>query len=63
MKEAPLLLHIPNVPEHVTYAWFAMAVLLGSQWRHVPDSGSLRLQAFRIFLRLWSRLSMTKLRN
>lgn len=29
MKEAPLLLHIPNVPEHVTYAWFAMAVLLG----------------------------------
>ncbi|HEX9021113.1 MAG TPA: F0F1 ATP synthase subunit A [Nitrospirota bacterium] len=29
MKEGPLLLHVPNVPEHVTYAWFAMAVLIG----------------------------------
>jgi F-type H+-transporting ATPase subunit a len=29
MKESPLLLHIPNVPEHVTYTWFAMALLIG----------------------------------
>ncbi|HXY55389.1 MAG TPA: F0F1 ATP synthase subunit A [Nitrospirota bacterium] len=29
MKEGPLLLHVPNVPEHVTYAWFAMAILIG----------------------------------
>ncbi len=29
MKEAPLLLHIPNMPEHVTYTWFVMALLLG----------------------------------
>jgi F-type H+-transporting ATPase subunit a len=29
MKEGPLLLHIPNVPEHVTYAWAAMVVLIG----------------------------------
>jgi F-type H+-transporting ATPase subunit a len=29
MKEAPLLLHFPNVPEHVTYAWLAMAILIG----------------------------------
>lgn len=29
MKEGPLLLHVPNVPEHVTYTWFAMALLIG----------------------------------
>jgi F-type H+-transporting ATPase subunit a len=29
MKEGPLLLHIPNVPEHVTYTWLAMAILIG----------------------------------
>lgn len=29
MKESPLLIHIPNVPEQVTYAWVAMAVLIG----------------------------------
>jgi F-type H+-transporting ATPase subunit a len=29
MKEGPLLLHVPNVPDQVTYAWFAMAVLIG----------------------------------
>jgi F-type H+-transporting ATPase subunit a len=29
MKEAPLFLHFPNVPEHVTYAWLAMAILIG----------------------------------
>jgi F-type H+-transporting ATPase subunit a len=29
MKEGPLLLHVPNVPEHVTYAWLAMAILIG----------------------------------
>jgi len=29
MKEGPLLIHIPNVHEHVTYTWFAMAVLIG----------------------------------
>jgi F-type H+-transporting ATPase subunit a len=29
MKEGPLLLHIPNVPEHVTYSWLAMAILIG----------------------------------
>jgi len=29
MKEGPLLLHIPNMPEHVTYSWLAMAILIG----------------------------------
>jgi F-type H+-transporting ATPase subunit a len=29
MKEGPLLLHLPNVPEHVTYTWLAMAILIG----------------------------------
>jgi F-type H+-transporting ATPase subunit a len=29
MKEGPLLLHVPNMPEHVTYTWFAMAILIG----------------------------------
>ena len=29
MKESPLLLHIPNVPEHVTYTWLAMVILIG----------------------------------
>lgn len=29
MKESPLLIHIPNVPEQVTYAWVVMAVLIG----------------------------------
>ncbi len=29
MKEGPLLIHIPNVPEQVTYAWVAMAILIG----------------------------------
>jgi F-type H+-transporting ATPase subunit a len=29
MKEGPLLLHVPNVPEHVTYSWLAMAILIG----------------------------------
>ena len=29
MKEGPLLLHVPNVPEHVVYSWVAMAVLIG----------------------------------
>jgi F-type H+-transporting ATPase subunit a len=29
MKEGPLLLHIPNMPEHVTYTWLAMAILIG----------------------------------
>ncbi len=29
MKESPLLLHIPNMPEHVTYTWLAMAILIG----------------------------------
>lgn len=29
MKEGPLLLHVPNVPEQVTYTWFAMVVLIG----------------------------------
>jgi len=29
MKEGPLLLHIPNVPEQVVYSWVAMAVLIG----------------------------------
>jgi F-type H+-transporting ATPase subunit a len=29
MKESPLLIHIPNVPEQVTYAWVAMALLIG----------------------------------
>jgi len=29
MKEGPLLLHVPNVPEHVTYTWLAMAILIG----------------------------------
>jgi F-type H+-transporting ATPase subunit a len=29
MKESPLLIHIPNVPEQVTYAWVAMAILIG----------------------------------
>jgi len=28
MKEGPLLLHVPNVPEHVTYTWLAMAILI-----------------------------------
>lgn len=28
MKEGPLLLHIPNVPEHVTYGFAASAVLI-----------------------------------
>jgi F-type H+-transporting ATPase subunit a len=28
MKESPLLIHIPNVPEQVTYAWVVMAVLI-----------------------------------
>ncbi len=30
MKESPLLIHIPNVPEQVTYAWVAMAILIGT---------------------------------
>jgi F-type H+-transporting ATPase subunit a len=29
MKESPLLIHIPNVPEQVTYAWVVMAILIG----------------------------------
>jgi len=29
MKEGPLLLHIPNIPEHVTYTWLAMVILIG----------------------------------
>jgi len=29
MKEGPLLLHIPNMPEHVTYTWLAMVILIG----------------------------------
>jgi F-type H+-transporting ATPase subunit a len=29
MKEGPLLLHVPNVPEPVVYSWVAMAVLIG----------------------------------
>ncbi|OGW55416.1 MAG: ATP synthase F0 subunit A [Nitrospirae bacterium RBG_19FT_COMBO_55_12] len=29
MKESPLLIHIPNVPEQVTYTWVAMALLIG----------------------------------
>lgn len=29
MKEGPLLLHVPNMPEHVTYSWLAMAILIG----------------------------------
>ena len=29
MKEGPLLLHVPNMPEHVTYTWLAMAILIG----------------------------------
>jgi F-type H+-transporting ATPase subunit a len=29
MTEGPLLLHIPNVPPHVTYTWLAMAILIG----------------------------------
>jgi len=29
MKEGPLLLHIPHMPEHVTYTWFVMALLIG----------------------------------
>jgi len=29
MKEGPLLLHVPNVPEQVVYSWVAMAVLIG----------------------------------
>ena len=28
MKEGPLLLHVPNVPEQVVYSWVAMAVLI-----------------------------------
>lgn len=28
MKESPLLLHVPGMPEHVTYTWFVMAVLI-----------------------------------
>jgi F-type H+-transporting ATPase subunit a len=28
MKEGPLLLHIPHMPEHVTYTWFVMALLI-----------------------------------
>ncbi len=28
MKEGPLLIHIPNMPEHVTYTWVAMGVLI-----------------------------------
>ncbi len=29
MKEAPLFLHVPNVPEQVVYSWVAMVVLIG----------------------------------
>ena len=29
MKEGQLLLHVPNMPEHVTYSWLAMAILIG----------------------------------
>ena len=29
MKEGHLLLHVPNVPELVTYTWLAMAILIG----------------------------------
>ena len=29
MKESPLLIHLPNVPEQVTYTWVAMALLIG----------------------------------
>ena len=29
MNEGPLLLHVPNMPEHVTYTWLAMAILIG----------------------------------
>jgi F-type H+-transporting ATPase subunit a len=29
MKEGPLLLHVPNVPEQVVYSWVAMTVLIG----------------------------------
>lgn len=29
MKEGPLLLEIHGVPEHVTYTWLAMAILIG----------------------------------
>ena len=29
MNEGPLLLHVPNMPEHVTYSWLAMAILIG----------------------------------
>lgn len=28
MKEGPLLIHISNMPEHVTYTWVAMAILI-----------------------------------
>ena len=29
MKEGPLLLHVPNIPEQVVYSWVAMVVLIG----------------------------------
>lgn len=29
MKEGPSVLHVSGIPEHVTYAWFAMAILIG----------------------------------
>ncbi len=29
MKDSPLLLHIPGMPEHVTYTWFVMVILIG----------------------------------
>ena len=31
MKEGPLILEAlaPNMPEHVTYSWLAMAILIG----------------------------------
>lgn len=29
MKQGPNVLHVPGIPDHVTYAWFGMAVLIG----------------------------------
>jgi len=29
MKQGPNVLHVSGIPDHVTYAWFAMAVLIG----------------------------------
>jgi F-type H+-transporting ATPase subunit a len=29
MKEGPNILHVSGIPDHVTYAWLAMAILIG----------------------------------